>query len=78
MNGTSGFHELRSSISRSSTNRLLQEQQRQFGTGLWHDLRPHDLSDLFTSISTKRDTAPDTFLSFPSCLHRERPDMGHL
>lgn len=27
MNGTSGFHEVRSFISRSSTNRLLHEQQ---------------------------------------------------
>ena len=33
MNGTSGFGEVRSSTSRSSTNRFLDEQRHQFGTG---------------------------------------------
>src|SRR5438477_7967077 len=35
MNGTSSFQEARSSTSRSSTNRMLQDQQFQFGTGSW-------------------------------------------
>lgn len=39
MNGTSGFQEVRSSTSRSSTNRLLDEQRHQFGNGSWHFLR---------------------------------------
>lgn len=32
MNGTSGFHEMRSSTSRSSTNRMLREQRHRFET----------------------------------------------
>lgn len=40
MNGSSaGFQEVRSSASRSSTNRLLREQQDRFGTGFWHLFR---------------------------------------
>jgi hypothetical protein len=60
MNGTSGFQEVRSSISRSPSYRLLREQQPQFGTGAWHLLRAHDLIGLPTDISTKRETVPDT------------------
>ncbi len=60
MNGTSGFREVRSSTSRSPTNRLLHEQRHQFGTGSWHLLRTHDLIALSTDISTKRETVPDT------------------
>ena len=33
MNGTSGFGEAQSTTRRSSTNRLLHEQQHRFGTG---------------------------------------------
>ena len=33
MNGTSGFQEVQSSTTRSSTNRLLREQRHRFGTG---------------------------------------------
>ena len=44
MNGTSGFQEGRSSTSRSSTNRLLHEQQHQFDTGFWHLFPTHDLA----------------------------------
>jgi hypothetical protein len=47
MNGPSGFQEVRSSTSRSSTNRLLREYQPQFGTGSW----------LFLS-NTKREKVP--------------------
>jgi hypothetical protein len=60
MNGTSGFQEMRSSISRSSTNRFLDEQQHQFGTGFWQLLRTHDRIDLSIGISTESDKAPDT------------------
>ena len=55
MNGTSGFQEVRSSTSRSPTNRLLHEQRHRFGTGAWHLLRTHDLIALSTDISTKRE-----------------------
>ncbi len=44
MNGTSGFQEVRSSTSRSSTNRMLREQRHQFGKGFWSLLRAHDLT----------------------------------
>jgi hypothetical protein len=60
MNGASGFQEVRSSISRSSTNGLLREQRPQFGTDAWHLLRTHDLSALSRNIITKQDKAPDT------------------
>jgi hypothetical protein len=39
MNGPSGFREVRSSISRSSTNRLLHEQRHHLGIGARHLLR---------------------------------------
>jgi hypothetical protein len=35
MNGTSGFQEVRSSASRSPSNRFLHEQRHRFGTGSW-------------------------------------------
>jgi hypothetical protein len=55
MNGTSGFGEVRSFTSRSTTNRLLQEQQSQFGTDFWHLLRNQNLISLSTSIRTKQE-----------------------
>jgi len=55
MNGTSGFQEVRSSTSRSSTNRLLYEQRPQFGTDVWHLLRTHNLIAFSRVISTKRE-----------------------
>ena len=56
MNGTSGFREVRSSSFRSSTNRLLREQQPQFGTGAWHLFRTtiSPLSLLVSASSEKR------------------------
>jgi hypothetical protein len=60
MNGTSGFEEVRSSISRSSTNRLLREQRHQFGTGAWQLLRTHDQFAFSTGICIKRENVPDT------------------
>lgn len=36
MNGTSGFQEVQSSTSRSPVYPLLQKQQPQIGTGVWH------------------------------------------
>jgi len=81
MNGTSGFQEVRSSISRSPSYRLLHEQQPQFGTGSWHLLRTHDLIALSTDISTKQETVPDTVFMFsrsPSyrLLHEQQPQFG--
>ena len=64
MNGTSGFQEVRSSISRSSTNRLLDEQQPQFGIGSGNRFRTHNLIAPSTGISTKRHMAPETFSMF--------------
>ena len=61
MNGTSGFQVVLSSTSRSPSYRFLQEQQPQFGTGAWHILLTHDLINLITGITTKRETFPDTF-----------------
>jgi hypothetical protein len=55
MNGTSGFHEVRASTPRSSTNRLLHEQRPQLGTGSWHLLRTHDFIAPSTDINTKRE-----------------------
>ena len=59
MNGASGFREVWSSTSRSSTNRLLREQRHRFETGAWHLLRTHDLFGLSTGICTKREQVPD-------------------
>ncbi len=39
MSGPSGFHEVRSSPSRSPANRFLYEQRHQVGTGSWHRYR---------------------------------------
>ena len=50
MSGTSGFQEVRSSTSRSSTNRFLQVQRHQFGTGFWQLRRTHDLIALSTWV----------------------------
>jgi hypothetical protein len=55
MNGTSGFREVRSSTSRSSPNRLLREQQSQFGTDFWRFPRPPHLIALSAGISTKQE-----------------------
>jgi hypothetical protein len=55
MNGTSGFQEMRSSSSRSSTNRFLHEQRHRFGTGIWHLLRTHDLIAFSTDITVKKE-----------------------
>jgi hypothetical protein len=60
MNGTSGFEEVRSSISRSSTNRLLHEHRAQFGEDPWRLLRTHDLIALSAGISTKREKVSST------------------
>jgi hypothetical protein len=61
MNGTSGFQEVRSSISRSPSYRLLHEQRPEFETDCWRLLRTHDLIALSTGISTKREKVSDTF-----------------
>ena len=64
MNGPSGFQEVQSSASRSSINRLLHEQQPQFGTGYSQLFHTHDLIALSTGISTKREEVSDTFQNF--------------
>jgi hypothetical protein len=53
MNGASGFHEARSSTSLSPSDRLLHEQQHQFGTGSRQLLYAYDLIAHSTGISTK-------------------------
>ena len=60
MNGTSGFQEVRSSSSRSSTNRLLREQPHRFGTDPRHCLRTHDRIALSTGIMSSRKNTRDT------------------
>ena len=55
MNGTSGFHEVRSSTSRSPSHRFLQEQRHRFGSGAWRLFDTHDAIASSTGISTKRD-----------------------
>jgi hypothetical protein len=67
MNGPSGFQEVRSSTSRSSPNRLLHEQQPQFGTGAWHLLRTHNLIALSTDISRKRSNVPKAVPCHTNC-----------
>jgi len=61
MNGPSGFEEVRSSISRLPSYRLLHEQQPRFGTGSWSFLLTHHLMALSAGISTKRENVRDTF-----------------
>lgn len=60
MNGTSGLQEVRSSPPRLPSNRLLHEQQLEFGTGSGHLFRTHNLIALSTGINTKK-TVSDTF-----------------
>jgi hypothetical protein len=60
MNGASGFQEMWSSAPRSSTNRLLDEQRPQVGTGVWQLLRTHDRIALSIGISTQNEKVPDT------------------
>ena len=74
MNGPSGFGEVRSSTSRSSTNRFLDQHRYQFGTGAWHFLRTYDLIALSTGISMEREKIPDTiFMSLMNAsMHRGR------
>jgi hypothetical protein len=64
MNDTSGFQEVRSSISRSPSYRLLHEQRHRFGTGAWHRFGTHDLIALSTGICTKREKIPDSVSDF--------------
>jgi hypothetical protein len=74
MNGTSGFGEVRTSTSRSSTNRLLREQRPQFGTGAWHRFRTHDRIALSSNIAQKRGR----FLTpFPRHNRQERIRRQH-
>ena len=54
MNGTSGFQELQSATSRSTSYRFLQEQRHRFGADSWRFFRTQDLIALFTGMSTKR------------------------
>ena len=72
MNGASGFREVRSSPSRSSTNRLLHEQQHGFGTGAWHLLRARDLIALSTGISAKQEKVPDNFSSLSVTMNHRK------
>lgn len=46
MNGTSGFQEVPSSISRASWYRLLHEQRHRYREGTWHLLRTQILHQL--------------------------------
>ena len=63
MKGTSGFREVWSSTSRSSTNRLLDEQRYQFGNGSWHFPPTYHLIALSIDIWTKRNKLLTPFLS---------------
>ena len=60
MNGTSGLREVRSSISRLPSYRLLHEQRHQLGTGAWHLLHTHDPIALSAGITTMREKVPET------------------
>jgi len=53
MNGTSGFREVRSSTSRSPTNRLLREQRHLFGTGSWPLLATEELTRMAPHVRTR-------------------------
>jgi hypothetical protein len=66
MNGTSGFHKVRSTTSRSPSNRFLQEQRPQFETVFERFFRTHDLIGLSKGISTKREW----FLAPLCCTNR--------
>ena len=65
MNGTSGFQEMRSSTSRSSTNRFLHEQRDRFGTGACHLLCTHDFIARSTDIILSRENASDIIFMLP-------------
>lgn len=64
MNGTLGFQEVRSSISRSPSYRLLHEQQPQFGTESWHLLLTHNPIAPSTGISTQPEKILGTIFRF--------------
>jgi hypothetical protein len=48
MNGTSGFREALSSVSRLQANRLLNEQRHQFENGFWH----HFMQTILTYVGS--------------------------
>ena len=59
MDGSSGFHAVRSSTSRSPY-RFLHEQRHQFGSGACHLLHTHNLIARSAGISIKREKIADT------------------
>ena len=65
MNGTSGFQEVRSTTSQSSTSRFLHEQEPQFGTGSRQLLRTRDPIALSTDIISSRENARDIIFMLP-------------
>ena len=58
MNGTSGFEEVRSSTFRSSTNRFLDEQRHQLGTGSWRFLRTKELAQMASQVRVTNPFSP--------------------
>ncbi len=80
MNGTSGFQEVRSSTSRSSTYRLLHEQRHHLGTGARRLLRTHDLIARSIGIRTKREWFLTQFLYLAPFLYlqlnRQPPNLN--
>ena len=63
MNGTSGFQDVRSTTSRSPTNRLLREQGYRSGKDAWELLHTHNRIALSIGTSTNQETVPDTVFS---------------
>jgi hypothetical protein len=61
MSGTSGFQEVRSSTSRSPSNRLLHEQQHRSGTDTWQFIRNHNCIASSTTNRIKRRRVPDIY-----------------
>ena len=79
MNGTSGFGEVRSSTSRSSTNRFLRGQGYRSGTGSWRIFDAHNLIALCTGSSANIEKVSDTVLIFPEQRHnQERGSSIHF
>lgn len=65
MNGTSGFQEVRSSSSRSSSDRFLHEQRHQFEIGSWLPLQTQDLIARPSGINAMGEKFPDTIFMLP-------------
>lgn len=69
MNGTSGFREVRTTTSRSHSNRLLYQQQPHFGTGFLNLLQADKFITCSTGISAACENVPVVAKALAQHLH---------